>query len=219
MSVRSSVRELALAALLVACGKSNKVDGDPAVVAALATKIIQNAPNAGGVRVCKPEDLGPGGFALTQLSALKLAKMPIPKDSEHAEWINPPDLEAPAVRTLLDPSADPEAQRAAAGEMLAAPYLVDYRVDNVDAPMALGVKEPKRSTVGTRLIRYEQTGKPTCIQLFFFQTTKKVSDWAIDKSDMATIDPKVAKVLRDDLAAVYLKKAPRPGDPPPPPAP
>ena len=88
--------------------------------------------------------------------------------------------------------------------------LLVYRVDNVDAPMALAVKEPKRSTIGTRAIRYEQTGKATCVQLFFFQSTKKVSDWAIDKNDMALIDPAVAKVLRDDLTEVYKATAPRP---------
>jgi hypothetical protein len=214
MSGRSSVRELVAIGLVLAGCKAGKPDADPVAAAALAAKLISNVPNAGGVRVCTPEDYAPGGFTITHLSALRLAKQPISDTPEHKDWINPPELDAPAVRTLLDPAADPDAQRAAAGEMLAAPYLLVYRVENVNAPMALELKEPKRSTIGTRLIRYEQTGKPTCVQVFLFQSTKKVSDWAIDKSDMTLIDPKVSKVLRDDLNAVYIAKAPRPAPAP-----
>ena len=209
------MRELVAIGLVLASCKPGKPDADPAAAVALAAKLVNNVPNAGGVRVCTPEDYAPGGLTITHLSALRLAKLPISDTPEHKDWINPPELDAPAVRTLLDPAADPDAQRAAAGEMLAAPYLLVYRVENVNAPMALELKEPKRSTIGTRLIRYEQTGKPTCVQVFLFQSTKKVSDWAIDKSDMTLIDPKVSKVLRDDLNAVYIAKAPRPAPPPP----
>ena len=38
-----------------------------------------------------------------------------------------------------------------------------------------------------------------------FQQSLAKSDWAIVKSNLAVIDPKVAKVLRDDLRDLLLK--------------
>ena len=76
--------------------------------------------------------------------------------------------------------------------------------------MALGVKELKIGTIHTRVIRYEKNGTPGCVLVFNFQNDRAVSDKAIEMSDKAEIDPAVAKVLRDDLVAQYIKLAPRP---------
>ena len=63
-----------------------------------------------------------GGATMTWRTLLVLAGAPIAKDPEHAEWINPPELDAPAARTLVDPKADPTAARQAAAALLAAPF-------------------------------------------------------------------------------------------------
>jgi hypothetical protein len=141
---------------------------------------------------------------LMQLGQQKLADTP-----EEAAWINPPELDAPAARKFLDAGAAKAAQRQAAAELLAAKFWVAYKVDLVNAPMALGVKELKIGTVGTRVIRYEKTGVPSCVLVFNFQNDQKVSDDAIAKSDKAVIDPEVAKALREDLTAQWIKLAPR----------
>jgi hypothetical protein len=94
--------------------------------------------------------------------------------------------------------------------MLNARAWLVHDVQFVGAPLALGVKELKIGTVGTLIIRYDrETGKPTCTQLFSFQNTRATNDWAIKISDTPVIDPRVQKVLRDDLAAQYLKLTPR----------
>jgi hypothetical protein len=45
--------------------------------------------------------------------------------------------------------------------------------------------------------------------IFNFQNDKALSDEAIAKSEQAEIDPAVAKILREDLAAQYIKLVPR----------
>src|SRR5882672_2534176 len=83
------------------------------------------------------------------------------------------------------------ARREAAAVLLAAPAYVVYKVDDVNAPMALAVKELKIGTIATRVIRYANTGVPDCVTVFYFQNTKDKSDWAISVSTKALIDPAV----------------------------
>ena len=45
--------------------------------------------------------------------------------------------------------------------------------------------------------------------LFYFQNDQKISDDAIAVTDKATVDPAVAKILREDLAHQYITLAPR----------
>ena len=143
---------------------------------------------------------------LMQLGDQKLSDQP-----QESAWINPAALDAPAARVLAEPKPDApkKAARQAAAELLAAKFWVTYKVDLVNAPMALGVKELKIGTVHTRVIRYEKTGLPSCVLVFNFQNDRAVSDQAIEISDQAAIDPAVAKLLREDLVAQYIKLAPR----------
>ena len=206
-SARSAVLLLA-AGMLAACKSGpSRPEADPAEVKKLADKMAREVPTPAAVRDCTPEDFN-GALPMTFRSLAVLSgRTPNPRP-EDADWINPPQLDAPAVRMFLD-SKDKTHVRQAAAELLAAPAWVVYKVDYVNAPMALGVKELKIGTIGTRIIRYEKTGMPLCVLVFNFQNTKQVSDDAIEISDKATIDPAVAKILRDDLTAQWIKLAPR----------
>ncbi len=215
MSERSSRRELAFALASVAalaaaaCGKSGpkKPEADPADVKKLAAKMLREVPTPAAVRECTPEDFQ-GGASMTWRTLTQLGGGKLPTRPEDEDWINPTGLDTPAARTLLEPK-DKTAARQAAAELLAAPFWVVYKVDYVNAPMALGVKELKIGTIGTRIIRYEKTSLPGCVMVWFFQNDQKISDDAIAVSDKAVIDPAVAKILRDDLVNQYLKLAPR----------
>ncbi|HEY5923809.1 MAG TPA: hypothetical protein VIV11_19140 [Kofleriaceae bacterium] len=214
MSERSSLRDLlVLAAALTACGKSGpaKPEADPAAVTKLTDQFATNVPAPAGVRDCEPHDLD-GGMTMTFRSVQLLAYSKVPDRPEDDEWTNPKDLDAPAVRALLD-AKDTKAKRQAAAEFLAAPFYVVYRVDYANAPMALGIKELKISTLSTRIFRYEKTGLPTCLIVFHVQNDQKISDDAIAVSDKPVIDPAVARILREDLAKQFVAKAPR-GKPP-----
>ena len=46
-----------------------------------------------------------------------------------------------------------------------------------------------------------------------FQNSQEKSDWAILKSNLPVIDPKVAEALRDDLRAQLLRHVPALGRP------
>ena len=80
------------------------------------------------------------------------------------------------------------------------PRLVVFRVDMVNVPLALGVKELKRGAVGVRAIGYDRTGQATCAKVFTVRNDKATSEAAMDRSDRATVDPAVMQLLRDDLA-------------------
>jgi hypothetical protein len=212
MSGRSSRRNalaLALACALAACGKSGpkKPEADPADVKKLADKMAREVPTPAATRDCTPDDLD-GGLPMTWRSLVQLSGRTPASRPEDDTWINPTQLDAPPVRTLLD-SKDKRAARQAAAELLAAPHWVVYKVDYVNAPMALGIKELKIGTIGTRVIRYEKTGVPLCVLVFNFQNDPKISQDAIDVSDKPVIDPAVAKILREDLTAQWIKQAPR----------
>src|SRR5262245_46010443 len=94
---------------VVACAKrdvppAGPPEGDPAAVAALASALIGNAPNVGGVPDCAPGVLR-GGLPMTEDALLRLARRPVPSDPEHAPWMNPVELDAPAVRALAGAGA------------------------------------------------------------------------------------------------------------------
>lgn len=215
MSERSSRRDIVLVAAAVAalasaaCGKSGpkKPEADPAEVSKLAAKMLREVPTPAATRDCTPGDLD-GGAPMTWPTLTQIGGGKLPSRVEDQAWINPHELDAPAARTLAEPK-DKKLARQAAAELLAAPFWVVYKVDYVNAPMALQVKELKQGTVGTRIIRYEKTGLPSCVLVWFFQNDQKISDDAIAVSDKAEIDPAVAKILRDDLVHQYITQAPR----------
>jgi len=203
MSGRSSLRSALL--LLAACGHSapKQPEADPAAVKALAKKMADSVPAPAAVRLCTKADYQ-GIPTVTFRTVLQLAGEPLHADPEHADWINPPGLESDAMHAVAT------GDRHAAASLLAAPGWLVYKVDMVNAPIALGVKELKIGTIGARAIRYStKTGLPDCVEVFYFQNDQAKSDWAISKSDRAIIDPAVAKAMRDDLTAQYLTHAPR----------
>lgn len=214
MSERSSRRSwLAFAVLAAACGPAcgktatkPKPTADPDKVRALAVAMDKNMPTPGAVPPCKTDQLG--GATMTFRTVEQLAGITMPKDPEHATWINPPQMDVPAARALAD-GATGDAAREAAGELLSAPFYTVYRVDMVNAPIALGLKELKIGTIGLRIIRYDKAGNAVCVLPFYFQNDKAKSDWAISQSDKVIIDPAVAKAMRDDLVEQYLKLVPR----------
>jgi len=209
MSGRSFLRS-ALVALIAACGP-HAPEADPALIQPLAAQMAGGTPAPMAVRNCTPADLA-GNPDLTYRTLRILGGMPLAATPEQADWINPVQLDVPAARVLADPASDVSAKRQAAAELLGAKAWLVHLVQFVGAPLALGVKELKIGTIGTVIIRYDRaTAKPTCMQLFSFQNTRATSDWAIKTSDAALIDPRVQQVLRDDLAAQYLKLTPRGG--------
>jgi len=206
MSARSSARSLVV--LAAACGGSAPPEADPAKVADFATTMIRNLPNVGGVRMCEEAEL-PGGFRMTDLTTRKLtAKLRIPGDTEHADWINPPELDSPAARVLLDPAGDVHERGRAAAEFFAASFYLVYHIDNVNAAMALGMNDPKIGTITVRAIRYDKAGRPVCVRVFAFQNDKATMDRAVAKASEGghvMVDPAIAKGLQDDLRAQYLQ--------------
>lgn len=213
-SSRHSLLVVALALLAAGCGKGSsepaKHEADPARVTQLAATMAKNVPSPAGARECTPQDLR-GGASMTFRTLMQLGKQKLSDQPEEAAWINSTDLDSPAARSLAEPASGPpsKAARQAAAELLAAKFWVAYKVDLVNAPMALGVKELKIGTVNTRVIRYEMNGVPGCVSVFNFQNDRAVSDQAIEISDKPQVDPAVAKLLREDLVAQYLKLAPR----------
>ena len=133
MSARSFRHSLLV---LAACGHAP--DGDPARVKQLASGMIDNIPAPLAVRECAPADYA-GVPTATFRALFQLVGRPSPTMPEDADWINAPALDAPAVRTL-NAGGEVAAQRRAAGELLAAPGWLVYRIDMVNAPLALGVK-------------------------------------------------------------------------------
>jgi hypothetical protein len=214
MSARSSTRELAVAigALAVACSTQHKPEADPARLVPIMKAMDKNTPAPGGAPDCTPEQMV-GGATMTQVTLLKIAKEPANPGPERADWINPPELDSPAARELIDPGVDETTRRQAAYELLSAPFFLVYRVELVDAPMALGVKDLKRGTVGTRVLRYDTRGNIVCIRVMNFQSSLEKSDWAILKSNLPVIDPKIAAALRDDLRNEFLRHVPALGRP------
>lgn len=208
-----SLRAACGAALLVllgaACARKAAPQADPAAAKARADAIRLAAPNPGAVGKCTDEDLATG-LPMTQNTLLRLAGATVDDDAEHAPWVQPPELDGAPARVLLDGAASDTARREAAAAFLAAPGYLVYRIDNVDAPLALGVKELKRGTVSARIIRHHPNGDAACVRVFLWQNSKERSEWAIKKSDRALVDPEVSAALQTDLKEQLLLKVPRP---------
>ncbi len=208
MSGPSSRRDVAIIvalSLLTACsGKRKQAEADPQQVTALATTMLQRVPLPAGVRGCEFSEVI-GGATLTHRTLIQLAHQALPTTPELAEYVNPTDLDSPAARTLIE-STDTAVQRHAAAELLAAPSYLVYHVDLVDSPLPLGVKDFKRPTVGARAIRYDKTGTPLCILVFFWGNSKAKHQWAMKVSDKPTLDPTVVKEMQVDLTAEMLKR-------------
>jgi hypothetical protein len=206
MSARSFLRNAFVALAIAACGHAKKPERDPADVQKLAKRMVDNAPPS--ARQCKAEEVT-GGMALTHLSLLRLGRVKYPADPEHSDWINPGEIDAPAVRLLLDPEADEVVQRQAAAMLLAAPFLVVYRVDLVASPLALGVKEPRTGFVYVRAIRYTTTGRPECAFTMAVHNKPQVTDEAIEKAATvgSGVPADVIKMMQDDLRAQYIDYA------------
>jgi hypothetical protein len=206
MSARSSVRDLGvvLCVAATACSTSHKPEADPARVATLMKAVDKNSPGPGDVPDCSPDQMI-GGATLTQVTMLKLAGLPPNPGFEREDWINPPELDSPAARELIDPNVDETMQRQAAFELLSAPFYLVYRIDLVDAPMAVGIKDLRRGVIGMRALRFDRQGKSECVKVLSFQNSLAKSDWAIVKSNLAVMDPRIAKALRDDLHDLLLK--------------
>jgi hypothetical protein len=206
MSARSSVRDLGLLACLAAaaCSTTHKPEADPARVATIMKAIDQHTPGPGDVPDCKPADMI-GGATLTQVTLLKIAGIPAHTGAEREDWMNPSELDSPAARELIDPAVDDTTRRQAAYELLSAPFILVYRIELVDAPMAIGLKDIRRGTVSMRALRFDRDGTSVCGRVVTYQQSLAKSDWAIVKSNLAVMDPKVSKVLRDDLHDLLLK--------------
>ena len=206
MSGRSFARDLALvaAALAAACTSKHKPEADPARLEPIMKAMDKNTRGPGGAPVCKPDQLI-GGASMTQLTLLKIGHDTANPGPEREDWINPAELDSPAARELIDPASDETKKRQAAYELLTAPFFVVYRIDLVDAPMALGMKDLRRGYVGARALRYDRAGNIVCVRVLVVPNTLEKSDWAILKSNLPSIDPKVAQELRDDLRAQLLR--------------
>ena len=202
MSGRSFARSALLG--LVACSTSHRPEADPKRLVPIMQAIDKNTPAPGGAPDCTPDQMI-GGATMTMATALQIGGVEANAGPTREAWINPAELDSPAARELLDPAVGETTQRQAAYELLSAPFFLIYRVDLVDAPMAMGVKDLKRGAVFTRVLRYDRAGKVECVKVMSFQQTLEKSDWAILKSNLPTIDPKVRDVLREDLREQMLK--------------
>lgn len=202
MSARSSLRSVLPLVLLAACSsKKGAPEADPARVKALAKTMIANTPAPAGAPACKVEQFnGPG---ITSRSLILLAENEMPKAAERADWINPPELDAPAVRAFLE-AKDDTAKREAAAAVLALKSIIVWRPETIGVPLAIGYKELKRGAVSVRAIGYDAAGNVTCVAVFSFKNDKAVSDWAMEKSDKADVDPAIVKALQQDLRQQLL---------------
>jgi hypothetical protein len=203
MSARSSLRSALALLLVTACGGGKSgPDADPAQVAALAKTMITNTPAPAALPACTTQQLA--APSLTARMLIQLAGQEIPDRHERKDWINPSELDEPAARTLVDPASDADAKRAAAGTLLGMSKFIVWRPETVDVPLAVGSKELKRGIVGFRALGYDRAGNATCITVFTIKNDKAVSEWAMDQSDKAVIDPAVSKALQQDLKNVLI---------------
>jgi hypothetical protein len=187
-----------------ACSTTHKPEADPDRLTKLMKAMDKNTPAPGGAPDCTPEQMI-GGATLTQVTLLKIAHEPANPGPEREDWINPAELDSPAARELIDPAVDDTTRRQAAYELLSAPFFLVYRIDLVDAPMAIGIKDLKRGTIGARALRFDRHGDIVCLKVLTFQNTLARSDWAIVKSNLAVMDPKIVAALRDDLRDQLFK--------------
>ena len=204
MSVRSFAHSVPLLLLAAtACSGSKKSEADPAKAQALAKTMANNPPPFAGMRACVAADFQLP--SMSQPTLLRIAQEEVPATPERVGWMNPPELDVPYARVLIE-STDETLRRQAAAEFLAAKAFMVYRVDMVNVPLALEVKELKRGAVGIRAIGYDKSGNPMCVKQFTVQNDKDKSLWAMQTTNKAVVDPAVAQALRDDLKVQLLAK-------------
>jgi len=196
---------LAALAALAACSSQHKPEANPERLKPILKAMDHNTPTPGGAPTCRGDQMI-GGATMTQVTLLKIAGEPANPGPEREDWINPAELDSPAARELIDPALDESTRWQAAYELLGAPFYLVYRIDLVDAPMALGVKDLKRGTIGARALRYDRNGNIVCLRLLQFQSSRDKSDWAILKSNLPVMDPKIAEALRADLRDQLLRR-------------
>lgn len=213
MSARSSLRSFLLLLAAACSSKKGPPEGDPAQVTARAQTMIKNTPAPVSAPACTVPQLNAPG--LTARSLIQLAGNEMPATPERADWINPPELDHPAVRAFLE-ATDDTAKRRAAASFLALPAYLVVRPEMIDVPLATGVKELKRGAAGMRAIGYDAAGNVTCITVFTIKNDKAVSEWAMDQSDKAEVDPAIQKALQQDLKTQLIGRlaAIRGGDEP-----
>lgn len=205
MSARSSRRSLvaiALFALAIGGCRKKPPEADPDRVRALADRLLRITPPLAGVRACVEADYEMPAMSL--VTAIELAKETMPDRPEFERWINPPEIDAPAFRTILE-SKDDTARRRAAHQLLNAKGYIVYRVDMVNVPLALEVKELKRGAVGVRAVGFDKNDQVICVRNFIVQNDNEKAEWAMKTTTLPTVDPMVAKALRDDLT-VQMKE-------------
>lgn len=203
MSARSSLHSVVLLAVAACSSKKGPPEADPAEVVARAQLMIKNTPAPVSAPNCTVPQLGAPG--ITARSLILLAGNAMPTTPERTDWINPSELDDPTVRAYLE-AKDDTAKRQAAASLLALKSFVVFRAEMIDVPLAVGVKELKRGAAGLRAIGYDGAGNVTCITVFSIKNDKAVSEWAMDESDKAVVDPAVAKALQQDLKTQLLAK-------------
>ena len=205
MSARSSLPRLGVALALVACGKDAppKPEADPAKFEALAKTIARNPPGFAGHRECTAADHAHPTMSIRTL--LLIAKETPDTGPEREPWINVPELDTPAARTLLESTED-KARRQAAAELLAAKAFMVYRIDAVAVPLALGMKELKRGMLAMRAVGYDASGNLTCVKNLTIQPSKAKAEWAMKASDRAEVSNEVITELRKDLVEQMMIK-------------
>ncbi len=204
MSDRSSRHKVAAVLVALACSACTKdaPEADPEKVRKLADRLLRIMPPLAGVRACVEADYE--NPAMSLVTAVELARETMPDKPEFERWINPPEIDSPAFRTILD-SKDETAQRRAAYQLLDAKGYIVYRVDMVNVPLALEVKELKRGAVGVRAVGFDKNDTVTCVRNFTVQNDNAKAEWAMKITTLPTVDPIVAKALRDDLT-VQMKE-------------
>jgi len=216
MSARSSVRSALLLSALVACSKSSATklpEADPAKVKALAEWMLKSVPVPAAVRDCKDEEML-GGATMTRVTLTALAEKPLEKRPEHEEYVNPPELDSPAARVLVD-SKDQTERRQAAAELMQAPFYLVYNIDLVDTPLPMGIKDFKRGHVGARALRYDKKGNIQCQNVFLWTNHPDKQAWAIKMTDKPMVDPAVKLEMQKDLRAQMLVRVAGLGAPAP----
>jgi hypothetical protein len=205
------VAVMAAALVLPACRKLP--EADPAKIKTLAENILRNVPVPGAARDCTPADL-PNNATMTMRTTYMLAEAEMPKLDRLAEWINPRELDSPAALVLIDEGFSEKQRRQAAAELLAAPSYLIYSVDHIAAPLALGLRETKRGSVGARALRYDKRGELMCILVFDWLNDDNVAREGFAKigegggcpPGVPCVPADVIKKQRDDLVDHYLKK-------------